>query len=216
MQKETEHFNDRVPQDLRDKLQQLAQAAKDDFISDCGVGESYGCADTNAIYGYHISGFIPSQLGGYEVTELYRSDNDSSYHFTSAQTEAQNKYDKDCFESFCRDNDLPESATYEDVEKAGLDNELSEYESEWFTPALLRLEMWVDDVEHKQRLGLSDDATPQQVFLRLSLNWSDAPYYRASGDDETFYEAQHTVADFMAQPVEHWLTILRGAIAGSN
>ena len=62
---ETSHFNELVPQAVRDKMLTLVKMVKDDFISDATQGwhEAYGCSNITAIYGYHISGFIPSQLG---------------------------------------------------------------------------------------------------------------------------------------------------------
>lgn len=201
---DTQHFNPVVEQALRDKLLELARVAKDDFIADLpSRAESYGTKDISAIYGYHISGFIPSQLGGFEVTELYRSDVDSTYHITKAQTDVMNKAQDHCYESFARDykeelekhytglgQPMPEPSelSYSDFEAAGLENAFSDYESEWFEPALLRLEIWVEPMD-KQRLGLADHTKPSHINICLGINYRDQPYYRAKSDETIFQES---------------------------
>lgn len=223
----TLHFNAKVSPALRLRLWEVAQAIKDDFIGDCRPGESFGTASINAIYGYHVSGFIPSQLGGFEISELYRYDQDPSYHFTSAQTDAMNKATDYMHESFARDyreqleayfkaNNTefdPKAIDYSIIEAAGLDNTFSDYENDWFEPALLRLEMWVDDAEHKQRIGIADNAEPQQVFIRLGLNYRDAPYYRTKSDD-TLFEFNMTIADFFNTPPEAIIKMLEEKMKG--
>ena len=205
-QDDTGHFNDRVPQELRQRMLSAANAIKDDFIGE--QRESYGSQDISAIYGYHISGFIPFQLGGYEISELYRSDVDSSYHFTKAQTDAMNKAQESCYASFAwdyKDELLASGITgeklgdpdYGDIEKSGLENLFADYENDWFEPALLRCEIWVDDPNKEVWEIGNDDVKPESVFIRLGLNYMDQPYYR-SASDETLFQFNIPVADFMA------------------
>ena len=113
-------------------------------------------------------------------------DQDTSYHFTKQQFEHMDARAKDCWESFLSDNDLPEDLTYEDLSD-DQQNDLSDYKSEWFDPALLRFETWIDR-----------DST---VFLRLSLAYSDAPYYRTKHDNETLYERNMTEDELLATDV---------------
>lgn len=199
MSQET-HFNDKVSPELQAKLKSLAEAVKDDFISDLNTrAEGYGCRNIDEIYGYHISGFIPNQLGGYEVTELYRSDVDSTYHFTNAQTDAMIAREKDCYNSYRLDSpelNLAEDWSYDDLPEAN-QNEFSDYENEWFEPALLRANMWVDKLEGPSYGLGNNDVEPEAVYIALSLAYSDAPYYRRNSDDETLTQFSIPVAEFM-------------------
>ena len=220
---DTGHFNDRVPQALRDHMHACASAAHDDFIGDAG-SESFGVPNINAIYGYHVSGFIPSQLGGYEVTELYSSDTVSRYHFTKAQSESMAESEKYMYECFYRDciSGLDKRAgdpkidaktfSYSDLDAwPKLQNQFSEYENDWFEPALLRLEMWIDDVE-PQIIG-NDRQQPERVFVRLGLNYRDQPYYR-SASDETLFEFNIPVAEFLETSPDAFVETLKEKMKG--
>lgn len=163
------HFDDSVPQAVRDKLFVLATAVKDDFISE--QGEAYGSVTLDAVYGQAHSGYTPLQLGGYKVTELYRNDCDPSYHFTKEQTDFNNEQSEDCYEAFARDNDLENDFTI-DCMSPEMQDAFYEYEKEWFEPALLRFEIWLKDLT--------------TVEIQLGINYSDAPYYRTQYDDTLF------------------------------
>ena len=209
MSKDTQHFNDNVPDDLRRKLHAIATTIKDDFISDCGAGESYGCSNINPVYGYHVSGFIPSQLGGYEVTEFYRNDADSSYHFTNAQSEFVNESVKRMYESFRADNpelNLPEDYSYNDLPPEA-QSQFDDYERDWLEPALLRFEIWVDDNRAKLNFDQTHKAA-NTVYMRLSLAYSDAPYYRAKRDDETLGEWNFSTESVMKHKPEIFVKLL--------
>lgn len=215
---DTDHFNDRVPQALRDHMLLLATAAKDDFISDAQGGESFGVSNITPIYGYHVSGFIPSQLGGFEVRDIYRSDMDSSYHLTKAQSEAMSESEAYMYECFYRDciSGLDKRAgdpkvdaktfSYSDLDAyPDLQNDFQEYENEWFEPALLRLEMWIDGVE-PQIIG-NDRQQPERVFVRCGLNYRDQPYYRPASD-ETLFEFNVPVAVFLSVTPDAFVKLL--------
>ena len=216
------HFNGKVPDNLRRKLLELAEAAKDGFIADIpGNPESYGTASISAIYGYDPGGFVPFQMGGYEVSELYRSDIDSSYHFTSAQTDAMNKAQDSCYKSFLWDyreklaeagafiglsDEEKENLGYDAFEKAGLGNEFSDYENNWFEPALLRLEIWVDDPRDKGGM-VQQGKAPDSVYVRLGLNYRDQPYYR-SKSDETLFEFNMTAKQALRMTGDNFVRLL--------
>jgi hypothetical protein len=203
---DTDHFNAKVPQALRDHLLACANAIQDDFIGN--QGEAFGTPNINAIYSYHISGFIPSQLGGYEISELIRSDVDTSYHLTKAQSEAMTASEKYMYECFERDvigesrrstdPKLTKGWGYGDLDDyLEMQNKFSDYENDWFEPALLRCEMWIDESkgQERNRIG-NDDVTAEAVFIRVSLNYMDQPYYR-TGSDETLFEANFSVEAFL-------------------
>lgn len=204
-----DHFNGSIPQDVREKIGSIAQIAYDDLISeypDYG-GESYGCPNISPIYGYDPGGFIPFQHGGFEVTELYRHDIDSSYHITAGQSEAASRHEKYLYECFASDHK-------EELKSAGIDpdsddfnsesysipesleNEFSDYESEFWEPALMRFCIFVSK-PGGDIWGENDDK-PRTVELSLSLNYSDAPYYREKHDDDTLATLSYDLPEFMA------------------
>lgn len=194
-----QHFNSAVPENLAAKLLTLAQAVENDFIGDQGFGGSYGCARLDDIHGREVSGFIPFQLGGFEVSGFYRSDIDSSYHFTKEQTAAMREHEKHMYECFARDHDLkdlPENWGYDDLPEE-LQNRFLDYENDWFEPALLRFEIWVDDPKAPLRID-QHGKKAGKVFARLSLAYSDAPYYRSAKDDETLFKFEMTAEEAMA------------------
>lgn len=218
------HFNAVVPEALKHKLLELAEAAKDGFVADLGGWpEAYGTERIiSAIYGYDPGGFIPFQLGGYEVSELYRSDIDSTYHISAAQTEAMNKAQEDCYKSFAWDyseelakhyaslaQPIPDAKeiSYSDIEAAGLENAFSDYENEWFEPALLRLEIWIDDPKDKGGM-FQPGKTPASVYVRLGLNYLDQPYYR-SKSDETLFEFNMTAKQAARMTGENFVRLLK-------
>lgn len=210
----TEHFSPLVPETLRDKLFILAKAAKDDFISSCGGG-GYGCERINEIYGYHIPGFIPFQLGGFEISELHRSDQDTGYHFTKAQSESVDKAVVDMYKSFYRDHNLkekgiPEDYGYDDIPD-DLQNTFADYENDWLEPALLRLSIWVDDNEHE--LGMMNNSkNPTTVYIHLGLGYSDAPYYREKYD-ETLFQFNMPIDEIMAIEPDAFIKMLKEKLA---
>lgn len=220
---DTDHFNAKVHQDLREHMQAVATAIYDDFIG--YHGEAYGTRNINAIYGYHISGFIPSQLGGYEISELIRSDTDTSYHLTKAQSEAMTASEKYMYECFERDvvgesrratdPKLTKGWGYGDLDDyPEMQNKFNDYENDWFEPALLRCEIWIDESkgQERNRIG-NDDVTAEAVFIRVSLNYTDQPYYRTSSD-ETLFQANFSVEAFMKATPETIVKFLEDKMKG--
>lgn len=198
MAQETKHFDDKVPQNIRDRIAELVQAVHDDFISD--QRDAHGCARIDEISGVPIPGFWPFQDGGFQVSEFYRSDIDSSYHFTPSQTDAMNEQQEYCYECFASDHkdkllaagiseEKLEDTDYRDIEKAELENEFADYENEFFEPALLRVEIWVEK---------------ESVYCRLSVNYKDQPYYR-SEYDETICEFNLTFEEALSITSEDFI-----------
>ena len=189
------HFANSVYAELAAKIQNLAETVKEDFISDQSF-DSYGCTNINEISGKSYDGFIAFQDGGFEVSELYRSDTDSSYHLTQAQTDTMNERQEFCYECFRSDNkelNLPEDYGYADIPEE-FQNHFTEYEAEFFEPALMRFETWVDRDQS------------QSIFLRLSLNYRDQPYYR-SKYDETLFEIKVTAEQFLSKDNEFFIKL---------
>lgn len=190
LMEDTAHFADSVPQAVRDKLLMLATAVKDGFIGE--QGEAYGSTTLDAIYGQAYSGYIPLQLGGYEVSELYRNDTDSSYHFTKEQTDFNNKQSEDCYEAFARDNGLENDFTI-DCMSPEMQDAFYDYENEWFEPALLRFELCLKDLN--------------TVEIQLGINYSDAPYYRTQYD-ETIFATTLAIEELLKITSEDFIKLL--------
>lgn len=100
---------------------------------------------------------------GFEWSEFYRSDIDRTYHITPEQSRVMDERSKNCWESFLQDNKLDPAFSWDDL-TPDQKNDYSDYESEWFEPALLRLSIEQDDI-------------------LLSINYTDQPYYRYQYDE---------------------------------
>lgn len=181
-----DHFNESVPTEVREALLALAESAKESLVSE--IGEALYCANINNIHGVHYDGFVAYQKGGFEVSELISFDTDSTYHIDDQMTENANIYYEYMLE--CASHDLEFDCQDWNSLTEDQREEFGEYENEWFEPALIRFEVWVDD----------DD----QIFVRLSVNDTDAPYYR-SASDRTLYEKHMSQADLLTLDVEAFL-----------
>lgn len=113
--------------------------------------ESYACARIDEIH------------KGFEWSEFYRSDTDRTYHLTPEQSRVMDERSKNCWESFCQEKEIDHETDYNDL-KPDQQNDFSDYENEWFEPALLRLSL-------------------QDGELYLSINYTDQPYYRYQYDE---------------------------------
>lgn len=165
-----DNFKKIIPENVQDKIHSLVESIDfSDLIS--GHKESVSDQEISAIEGNYKEGWMPNQDGGFSIDHFYRSDSDSTYHFTQKQSEHMSEYYDDMLESFCRDNDI-ESPDCIDYDSSSLMERLSEYEYEWFEPALLQFQIFVE------RLDRFDDNSRMQIVCRLSINYKDAPYYR--------------------------------------
>ena len=174
-------------------------------MDDYCAGGRLGCDRIDPIYGICTPGFIPSQDGGFEVSEFTQNHGDSSYDIHPDQNDYYNETYPDMLRAFASDylnlgwgeaegwakgyldgtNDIPE-----DLREAFWD-----YESEWFSEALLRFEIWCDR------------GPEERVYWRLSANFSDAPYYRSSYD-RTICEGTLTRRSVLGCEPETFLKLL--------
>lgn len=113
--------------------------------------ESHACDCVNEVY------------NGFEWTDFYRSDIDSTYHITPEQTKVMESRSKTCWEYYCEENNINPDTHCHDLTDDQC-NDYGEYENEWFEPALLRL-------------------TIQDDHVFLSINYTDQPYYRYQYDE---------------------------------
>lgn len=171
---EFEHFSPDVgvvTPDVRQALLNLAEYVKGELDTYSKV-EAFGEVELDTISGVAYDGFIPWQLGGYEVSCLIRCDADSGHSIPcSGMAEHAEAMRKLCFEDFLEDKKLPKITTYDDLTEEQV-QELWDCEDEYLQPALLQFECWQSEVG-----GWRNDAG--KVMLRLSVNYADAPYYRS-------------------------------------
>lgn len=209
----TDSFADNIPQKLRDKILSIALLVKNDFISDLGGWpEPFGKGRMEKISGKSYDGFWAWQDGGFEVSALYRQDCDTSYHITQSQSgwiEESTKYMYECFRSDHEELNLPEDYSYHSLSE-DLQNEFLDYENEWYEPALLRFELWVDPDNGAR---YSPRRNTGKVFFRLSLGYRDAPYYR-SKNDETLFQFELTPKQVMEKPAEFFLKLIQRKYKG--
>jgi hypothetical protein len=178
-----EHFADNVPQDIRQALLDLAEYAKDELDGFNGA-EGWGEAQVSEIWGKDPGGFIPFQDGGYEASQLIRLDSDASYHVSKGMSEEADRLQKASFEAALDELNLPAETDWDSLTEEQREV-VFETEQEWFNDgALLRFECWQDRAYHE---GFTFGGGSGQVFLRLSVNYSDGPYFRTK-HDETLHE----------------------------
>lgn len=162
-----DNFKKIVPENVQDKIRSLAESI--DFYELIGGHKESVCEqEISTIEGNYQSGWIPNQDGGFSVDQFYRSDTDSTYHFTQKQTDYIVDQHGIMLESFLDHRDIDEM----DYDDGILCDMLYEYEAEWFEPALLQFQVFVE------RHDRFDDDSPIQVCCRLSINYRDDPYYR--------------------------------------
>lgn len=205
-----DHFNGSIPQDIRERIGRIAEIVYEDLIGDLQRGENFACPNMDHIYGYDPGGFIPFQHGGFQVTELYRHDIDSSYHITEGQSEAAQKHEKYLYDCFASDHKEELKAAGIDTEAddfnsesysipESLENEFSDYESEFWEPVLLRFCVFISKPDNDI---WGDTKGPRTIELSLSLNYSDAPYYREKHDDDTLAILSLTMDEFLGMEPE--------------
>ena len=169
------NFKASVPSNIQTKMSTLSQAIFDNWdkiVVGSMCNETQGEVRLDEIQGNYVSGWMPSQDGGFDISCWYRSDIDSSYHFTEKQTDFVNEQIKNCFESFLYDNGIDETEFNEqyDLETGNEDfrQEFCEYEMDWFKDgALFSVQMFLEG------FGTYDDGEGQHVTIRSSVNYKD-------------------------------------------
>lgn len=179
----TTHFDPSVSLKLRNRLEAITKAVQTKVIDDLGEGQ--GCASIGPIYGIPQPGFFPYQLGGFVATEFIRFDCDPTYHINDAMTQEFNLQYEHMLDSIADETGF--NPRHWDSLTDAQKETVYEAEMDWFELALLRFEIWV------QNNG--------SVMLRLSINYTDAPYYRASSD-KTLLEVELTAKVLMATSVK--------------
>ena len=187
-------FKNIVPSEVQEKLLRIAESIEANFTDVITSGESYGCARMDVIHGMSYDGFIAFQDGGYTVSNLYRCDIDSTYHFNATQTAYMNQQEKYMMEDFYNDAKVLSGTSYNDMTDEQ-QMKLQEYEQEYYEPALVSIELFVN---------MDDDI----VTMRTEINYRDSPYYREKSND-MLAQNNLTIAEFLAMPDDEIINALK-------
>ena len=163
------NFKSEVPAVVQNKINALALHVMDNWNNFINTGECIISPETiESIHGNAYDGFIPFQDGGFQVSGFY-SNNPLDNQFTPAQKEYNTAQSKYCWEQFLRDNNLESGIEWDNLTERQKD-EFSEYELEWFEPALVQFQVFADNFRYGEN--------KPSVTVRVSVNYKDAPYYR--------------------------------------
>lgn len=189
------NFKNTVPDILAARIKELVEAVDfSEMVS--GWKESHSEQTLREIEGNYVSGWMPKQDGGFAVEQFYRSDIDSSFHFTEKQSEFVAEQQEQCFKSFLHDNGIEDDG-FNDVFDSLTDEQKEafyEYENDWFSDsALLSFEVFCNGYT-----GWKNEE--ETVTIRLSINYQDAPYYREGFAEDIKCEIL-TVEEFLAEDV---------------
>ena len=215
------HFDPTVSTATRQALQTLAAYVADQELDCFPHTEAIGSGTVSPIYGIDPGGFIPFQRGGYEAACLIRCDGDPSYHIAgSGMTEHVEKQQRTALHIWLKEEGIADCQTDEQAQAAyeALTDEQREayweYEQSWLEPALLRFECWVED-DNRDRHAEPIE-TPTRVLLQLSVNYSDAPYYR-SKHDALLYQLSLREGEVLgADPADLWKRLLSTPLGGGE
>lgn len=164
------NFKASVPANIQTKMSTLSQAIFDNWdkiVVGSMCNETQGEVRLDEIQGNYVSGWMPSQDGGFDISCWYRSDMDSSYHFTEKQTDFVNEQMESCRESWYSDNSIDSGTDWDDLTEEQRES-FCEYEMDWFQDgALFSVQMFVEG------FGTYDDGKRQHVTIRSSVNYKD-------------------------------------------
>lgn len=161
-------FKANVPADIIAKLSSLSDMIDLSELMGRSV-ESVTEQRIEEIQGNYVSGWMPSQDGGFSVDQFW--DNGTDAWLTENQRDYNGEQWKDCFKMYQSDV-LDRDCEYDDMSDEERE-EFYDYEREWFEPCLVQCQMFIDGFSESM-FGRND----KQVTIRLSVNYKDAPYYR--------------------------------------
>lgn len=186
------NFKNSVPLIVQSKLKMLAAFINDNLSNVVTTRYEAQCESrVSEIEGNYVSGWNPRQDGGFEVSQFVQSDIDSSYHFTQKQTDYVQEQSAQCYSAFFSDNGIDEETQYCDLTEEQKE-QYYEYEREWFQDgALLQIQMFASGYP-----GGYWEEKEQTITVRVSINYSDAPYFR-EGSAEDIKTLILTEAEFL-------------------
>lgn len=188
------NFKKAVPAEVKIKIKALAELFESEWDNIVVRRvESMGDVRLSEIEGNYVSGWLPRQDGGFEVSQFVCSDIDSSYHVTEKQTDWVNDQSNQCMVAFIGDNGLDG-----DVEWDGLTEDqkeaYSEYERDWFSDgALLGFQIYANGYPSTYFEGEKE----QTVIVRSFINYKDGPYFREKSAED-IKEVIFEVSEFLS------------------
>lgn len=198
MKNTLEHFADHAPQDIREHLKALAEYAAENLDTSFGRWlDAWGEARIGEVWGKDPGGFIPFQLGGYDVSLAIRFDTDTSYHLTPGMSKEADRLQRMALDDFLQDKKLPADFDLWTDEHEALRDEYFDYENSIFKDgALLQFECWLDGKPYDSSAPIGD------ITLRVSVNYEDGPYFRSK-----YAEDMHQLSlsvDALREAVKRW------------
>ena len=186
------NFKSEVPAVVQGKIEALSVYIMENWDDFINSGECIISPETvESIHGNAYDGFIPVQDGGFQVGGFY-SNNPWDCHFSQGQKEYNATQSNDCWKQFLRDNNLESGLEWDNLTDQQ-QSDFTEYEREWFEPAMVQFEVFADNFAYGDR--------KPNVTVRVSINYKDAPYYRgkyAEDLNSTSYELE----EFMQLSIE--------------
>ena len=149
-----------------------------------------------SIHGNAYDGFIPFQDGGFQVSGFY-SNNPWDNHFSKRQKEYNERQSNDCWEQFLRDNNLESGIEWDNLTERQKED-FSDYECEWFEPALVQFQVFADNFRYGEN--------KPSVTVRVSVNYKDAPYYREKYAED-LNSTSYDLEEFMRLSIEDLFTL---------
>jgi hypothetical protein len=167
------HFEDSVPEEVKQKLFDFITFTKNNFISE--FKDSQASVTIGNVEGKPYEGFIPiNGSGGFYVREEYRNDQDPCSHFTKEQTKWKDKQAAQSLVGFCKTYMIDtDTALSEDFEE-----ELGVWELDLHEPALLELRCSV---------------TKGKILVDVAVDFKRGDVF----DWDLLYEKEFTVEEFM-------------------
>ena len=186
------NFKSEVPAALQNKINALALHVMENWDSFINSGECIISPEAvESIHGNAYEGFIPFQDGGFQVSGFY-GNNPLDNHISKGQKEYNERQSNDCWNQFCRDNNLESGLEWDNLTERQKED-FSSYECEWFEPAMVRFEVFADNFRYGEN--------KPSITVRVSINYEDAPYYQekyAEGLNSTGYDLD----EFMELSIE--------------
>ena len=191
------NFKSGVPADVQNKIHALTLHIMENWDNFINRGECIISPESEeVIHGNAYDGFIPFQDGGFEVSGDY-SNNPWDYYISTMQKEYNEQQAENCWKQFLSDNGLESGVEWDNLtDEQQID--FQEYESEWFEPALVQLQVFAD--------GFAYGGSKPNVTVRVSINYKDAPYYREKYEED-LNSTRYSLEEFMRLSVEELFTL---------
>ena len=181
-------FNVNANKTQINKVNSIVELLEDHFDTSFGNIESMTEIKKDNILGYHVDGFIPFQMGGYDLSMFISNYlTYSSYHVTKNQTEFNNGQYDNLIEDFTRSKSII-NFSYDDLTEDEKE-ELLELEYQYEELALIGYYVYINN--------------DQSITVTQYINYKDMPYYREKYNEViksvTFEENEEITLDVLVE-----------------